>query len=501
MSDSGETVKVRIGNARLCNDASKTVIIANAEATGTITNSDHIPQAWLARFGRTVADQVIDAVDGRLGAARRPGVEATLAGRSIAGAPEGDEPQQSMAEETEARARLKAMSKWLRGDTGLPGSSVVSERDLLVGTAFSMSGMAKDGGSVALWGRGAIASFDGRESRLSVDGEVANVMLGADWSGGALTAGLMLSHARGAGSYRGESDGEVESTLTGIYPYGRYAASERVTVWGVAGYGAGSLTLKQEDDAAIETDMDLMMAAVGLRGVAMKAPESGGPELAVKSDAMVVRTTSDAVQGLEATTAEVTRLRLGLEGSWRVVAGGGGEFVPSLGMGVRHDGGDAETGFGVDIDGGLAWSDRARGIAAEVSGRGLLTHASSGFREHGFAGSVSWDPTPDSERGLKLTLRQAVGAEAKGGVDALLSRGDHGRACGQRQRRRAATTGGEVQLWLRDVRGPVHGHTGDRARPVGGGPRLQPGLAPDPRRIRRRVSGSVGRGAPARERQ
>ena len=423
VSDSGETVKVRIGNARLCNDASKTVTIANAEATGTITNSDHIPQAWLARFGRTVADQVIDAVDGRLGAARRPGVEATLAGRSIAGAPEGDEPQQSMAEDAESRVRLEAMSNWLRGDTGLPGSSVVSERDLLVGTAFSMTGQAEGGGSVAVWGRGAITSFDGRENRLSVDGEVANVMLGADWSGGALTAGLMLSHARGSGSYRGESDGKVESTLTGIYPYGRYAASERVTVWGVAGYGAGSLTLKQEDDAAIETDMDLMMAAVGLRGVAMKAPESGGPELAVKSDAMVVRTTSDAVQGLEAATAEVTRLRLGLEGSRRVVAGGGGEFVPRLEIGVRHDGGHAETGFGVDIGGGLAWLNRASGIGAEVSGRGLLTHASSGFREHGFAGSLTWDPRPDSERGLKLTLRQAVGAEANGGVDALLSRG------------------------------------------------------------------------------
>ena len=420
VSDSGETVKVRIGNARLCNDASKTVTIANAEATGTITNSDHIPQAWLARFGRTVADQVIDAVDGRLGAARRPGVEATLAGRSIAGAPEGDEPQQSMAEDAESRVRLEAMSNWLRGDTGLPGSSVVSERDLLVGTAFSMTGQAEGGGSVAVWGRGAITSFDGRENRLSVDGEVANVMLGADWSGGALTAGLMLSHARGSGSYRGESDGKVESTLTGIYPYGRYAASERVTVWGVAGYGAGSLALKQEDDAA---DMDLMMAAVGLRGVAMKAPESGGPELAVKSDAMVVRTTSDAVQGLEAATAEVTRLRLGLEGSRRVVAGGGGEFVPRLEIGVRHDGGHAETGFGVDIGGGLAWLNRASGIGAEVSGRGLLTHASSGFREHGFAGSLTWDPRPDSERGLKLTLRQAVGAEANGGVDALLSRG------------------------------------------------------------------------------
>ena len=325
VSDSGETVKVRIGNARLCDDASKTVTIANAEATGTITNSDHIPQAWLGRFGRTVADQVIDAVDGRLGAARRPGVEATLAGRSIAGAPEGDGMRQSMAEDAASRIRLEALSNWLRGDTGesrvgLSGSQAVSERDLLAATAFSMTGKAEGGGSVALWGRGAIASFDGRESRLSVDGEVANLMLGADWSGGALTAGLMLSHARGSGGYRGESDGKVESTLTGIYPYGRYAASERITVWGVAGYGAGSLTLKQEDVAATETDMDLMMAAVGLRGVAMKAPEGGGPELAVKSDAMVVRTTSDAVQGLEAATAEVTRLRLGLEGSWRVVA-------------------------------------------------------------------------------------------------------------------------------------------------------------------------------------
>ena len=102
----------------------------------------------------------------------------------------------------------------------------------------------------------------------------------------------------------------MSTGVTGIYPYGRYAVSERVTVWGVAGYGAGSLVLKQEDEAAKETDMDLMMAAVGLRGVAMKAPESGGTELAVKSDAMVVRTTSDAVQGLEAATAEVTRLRL-----------------------------------------------------------------------------------------------------------------------------------------------------------------------------------------------
>ena len=157
VSDSGETVKVRISNARLCGDASKTVAIANAEARGTITNSDPMPQAWLARFGRTVADQVIDAVDGRLGAARRPGVEATLAGQSIGGAPEGDGTRQSMAEDTASRMRLEAVSNWLQGGTGesragLFGSRVVSQRDLLAATAFSMTGQAEGGGSVAVCG-------------------------------------------------------------------------------------------------------------------------------------------------------------------------------------------------------------------------------------------------------------------------------------------------------------------------------------------------------------
>ena len=169
VSDSGETVKVRISNARLCNDASMTVTINRAEATGTITNSGQMPQAWLARFGRTVADQVIDAVDGRLGAAHRPGVEATLAGQGIAGAPEADGTRQSMAQDTASRMRLEAVTSWLRGDTlesraGLSGSQAVSERDLLAGTAFSMTGKTEGGGLVALWGRGASTSFDGREA-------------------------------------------------------------------------------------------------------------------------------------------------------------------------------------------------------------------------------------------------------------------------------------------------------------------------------------------------
>ena len=132
---------------------------------------------------------------------------------------------------------------------------------------------------------------------------------------------------------------------------------------------------------------------------------------------------SPKAEGLEAATADVTRLRLGLEGTWRGLAlGEEGTLVPRLEIGVRHDGGDAEIGFGLDFGGGLAWSDPKRGIAAEVSGRGLLTHESWGFRDRGISGWFAWEPGGGTGRGPSVTLSQTVGSSARGGMDALLGR-------------------------------------------------------------------------------
>ena len=428
----------------LSNPSGGNAYLADATATGTIENTDAMPQAWLARFGRTVAEQAIEAVEGRLAASRRPGVEATLAGERIGAsgaAPEDPEARAQAAEEREARSRLEAMTRWLRGeerdgDGARPDSRSVTERDLLLGSSFSLTGAAKAGGLVSLWGRGAVSRFDGREGDLSLSGEVTSVMLGTDWTrgpgsgagpgggeasgAGAWTAGLLLSRSEGAGSYRGEGEGQVSSTLTALWPYGRYEATDRVTLWGMAGYGAGDLVLTPEGQSAMRADMDLAMGAVGLRGVALEAPAEGGVELAVKSDAMAVRTSSEKAAGLEAAAATVTRLRLGLEGTWRGLEAGGGALAPRLEVGVRHDGGDAETGFGLDLGGGLAWSHPAAGLTAEFSGRGLLTHESKGFRDRGLSGSFAWDPGQGWGRGPKLTLTQALGGPASGGADALL---------------------------------------------------------------------------------
>ena len=392
--------------------------LADGTATGTITNTDEMPQAWIARFGRTVAEQVLDAVESRMTAARAPGVEVSLAGQRIGGGPEAE-----VDEAREAGAGLKTLADWVRGEggeetaTGLQ-SRTVTGLDFLTGSSFALTGGSREVGFTSLWGRGTISSFDGREGKLTLDGEVRSAMVGTDWVLDAAIAGVMVSRSRGEGRYRSPGgNGEVESTLTGLYPYGHYAVSDRLSVWGVVGYGKGSLTLTPEGQAPMETDMDLTLAGAGLRSVMVAAPSEGGLELAANPDGFVVRTSSDRARGLAGATAEVTRVRLGLEGTWR-----GGPLVPSMEIGVRHDGGDAETGFGMDIGAGLAWSDAASGITAEVRGRGLLTHVEGDFRESGFAGSLKWDPAPSSARGPTLTLSQTLGAQASGGLDSLLSR-------------------------------------------------------------------------------
>ena len=167
--------------------------------------------------------------------------------------------------------------------------------------------------------------------------------------------------------------------------------------------------------------MDLMMGALGVRGMARAAPAhgrtGGGGDVGRAGGAHDV---AERTTGLVGAEADVTRLRFGVEGTWRGLGtDGGGGVTPRLEVGVRHDGGDAERGVGADIGAGVAWTSPASGLSGELSARGLLTHEAQGFRERGVAGSVAWDPRPESDRGFSATLRQSLGAGASGGMDAL----------------------------------------------------------------------------------
>ena len=423
-------------------------VIARGENYGQIHNTDAIPKSWIARFGRTVAEQMLEAVEGRMRAAPAPGVEMALAGEQIGvGSGSGSEA------EREAQRDAQRLTDWLNRETGDEAqdqSRAVTPRDLLTGSSFTLTEETSGKDLVSFWGRGAVTSFDGREGDLTLDGEVATGMLGADWRRGRWTTGLILSHSSAEGGYSdgsgagtdtgASSGGSVEAMLTGLFPWTRHALSDRLEAWGMAGYSAGELTVTpkkpgtDEDGAVIRADLDLRMAALGLRGTILSGG-SDGLTLTGKTDAMMVQTASERGRGadggnLEAARATVTRLRLGVEASRPILfdpgsasgAGGGTTLTPSLEVGVRHDGGDAETGFGLDLGIGLALSDPERGLQAEMRARGLLAHESEGFRDLGFSGTFAWEGKPGSDVGAKLGLTQTVGGSSSGGADALLSR-------------------------------------------------------------------------------
>ena len=241
-------------------------------------------------------------------------------------------------------------------------------------------------------------------------------------------AGLAVGHSSGTGGYRGpDGSGEVEATLTGVYPYAGLRLTDRLSVWAAAGHGAGALTLKPGDGEEIETDLSMTMGAAGMRSEVLRPEGGSGLALAVKGDTRFARTSSEAATGagghLAAADAEVWQARLGLEGSRRFDLGdGGATLTPSFEAGARLDGGDAGSGFGADLGGGLAFADPQSGLKLELKARGLIAHEARGLREWGASAALVFDPRPATDRGLTLSLGQSWGASSSGGMETLFGR-------------------------------------------------------------------------------
>ena len=158
--------------------------IGDAEAVGTIRNNGAIPKAWIARFGRTVAEQVLEAVEGRMRATPAPGVEVALVGERIGGQAEaGSEAQRDARREEEARRDAQRFADWLRGETDPEEaqrrrSRAVTPRDLLTGSSFGLTSETAGKDLVSLWGRGAVSRFDGREGGVGVSDTGRDYSLG-----------------------------------------------------------------------------------------------------------------------------------------------------------------------------------------------------------------------------------------------------------------------------------------------------------------------------------
>ena len=294
-------------------------------------------------------------------------------------------------------------------DAPHPQERTLTGRDLLLGSSFHLVSQAgEDGGAVwSAWGRVSTGGFRAEVDGVTMDGDVVSGLLGVDAEWQRLLAGVLVLRSEAEGGYGmrdGGGSGSIDSTLTGVYPYARLRLGGRLSAWAVAGAGAGDLRLVQGAEV-YDTGLEVRLGALGVRGA---LPAVGGFDLAVRSDVLWVRTASDAVAGqLAATSADVNRLRLILEAARPWTLSSGAVLAPTLQIGLRHDGGDAETGTGVEVGAGLRYSAGMLSVDAQV--RTLLAHEAGGYEEWGASGSIRLSPNA-SGLGPSLALLPSWGA-------------------------------------------------------------------------------------------
>ena len=445
------TLTLRLSNA-------VSAVIDDGVASGVIVRESELPKAWLARFGRTASDHAAQAIARRLEAGQRE-TQVTVAGRRVDGLsvdglllgalPSGGWRPASAVEDMATRLAAPALASsgapfggvdadpgtpGLRAGTwgGAPGAldrepfadagetlrrAVLPDfgfrlpgvEEALMGTSFYVErGAQQDvgGGTWAAWGDVAATRFEGDAGGHAIDGDVVTGTAGLDRQWRAVLVGLALSRSSGEGGY-GTGAGTIASTLTSVHPYVQVRLGERAQVWGAAGWGRGGLEITPESGAMLEADLTNRMGALGARAVLMGA---GGLEIALRSDFLWTETSSDGTAALAEVVGTASRGRLMLEGAGQI-QGLGGVVRPKVEGGVRYDGGDAETGQGFEVGGGLDW---ARGsLTLQVNGRMLVAHADESYEEWGYSGSLVYEPGADG-LGLQMRVGSSAGAAASG---------------------------------------------------------------------------------------
>ena len=407
------------------------------EAIGTILDDDApIAQAWLARFGRSVASQLMNALDQRLARSGGLGAHVTLGGqRLVLGSTSLDTPRQQRGHNfthnvygydypiTAGNGGFSSMSLGRSSagyghQTGMGRSGLgrYSIADLLHRSSFSLSFGANDATGArpstrwTLWNRWVTTQFRGKEDSFSLDGGAGSGLLGLDLQRGDLLTGMALSYSRSGGDFdvftadKDQAEVQAKSWLLGLYPYLRVAVNERLSAWGLFGHGRGQMAPITGHD---QSNIAMNMGGLGLRGALLSPASPSGLDLGLRSDAFLMRINSDAVAPM------VSQLRLALEGTRAVKLDSGQVWTPSLEVGMRHDRGDAETGLGLEVGGALAYTDPGPGLTVKLTTRRLLMHQDQSYDEWGMGGSFDLK-TGASGRGLALRMQSSYGAAASG---------------------------------------------------------------------------------------
>ena len=122
-------------------------------------------------------------------------------------------------------------------------------------------------------------------------------------------------------------------------------------------------------------------------------------------------------------------MRVGAEIGWDRQLASSTILRPYMGLDILHDGGDAETGLGVDLSVGVDWFDTEKGLTVGLSGHKVIHHADDAYENWGMSFRLAYDPRPKTKEGFSAVVSHAVdrdnsdnsgslvGTTSAGGID------------------------------------------------------------------------------------
>ena len=317
------------------------------------------------------------------------------------------------------------------GDSPFPTQASMTPGQQLGTLSFLMASQETaegGGGRVAAWGCGDYRRLSGAGGRGagSWNGEVYSLHVGVDVRlGSNVLAGVSVSRSRGMIDYEGglgsgTDGGEHDLRLVGVHPFLGWSVTPGLQLWGTVGHAWGELRIVDEL-GGLTGAATLNSGALGLNG---RLLTRGATTLSLRGEGALAQLTADSAT-FEVATLDMWRFRLTTELSHELLFSSGTSLTPWAELGARHDGGDGQSGAGLELGGGLRYRVPQVGLTAEGYGRWLAVHEGA-LQEWGVGAMVTIDPGMD-RRGLSASVTPSWG-ETASGVQRLWQQGAAGPA-------------------------------------------------------------------------
>ena len=379
----------------------------------TIVDDDtpgNVYSSWLGRYGRSIAQNMVDTVSERV--ERSNSQDATdylTASSELITSQLVQEPNGEVS--LDRSESLESIGRWV--SRGVGGMRLPRE--------YQWHHSLTDGAGTrdslwTFWGRVAENRFDGAQHGLALSGDVSNTTVGFDVSSGRWLAGTAISRDRGNGSVfgsMGTQDADetmpvvIESTL--VAPYARFNIDATSRMWFVGGHAAGDALFDVSNDYDLSVNFGAFGSSIDMTGWGSML---GLDRWSTATDMLYVQTEGTPLFVARDVQSRYGRIRAIVDGSTDQLFAIS-RLTGNVKLAARYDLGDLETGFGLEVRGGLAYRHPNNLFEFRTDAHALALHQDAEYGEWGVNAEFTLTPQAYARAqdagGFAATLTTSLG--------------------------------------------------------------------------------------------